>query len=161
MEILERNEQHPETLPFFLAQVLMVHLVRASYCTEVEIVRVPQPFGALMDEYIVDEKIGCTIQRDPSGDPNAHIRNSRLGTEKEEGDRGHGEDQEEGIVPLEDAAMILLVVITMQHPQQAVHDEPMGEPRHELHERERQEQGHDIDRPSHPVAKIVLNTASR
>jgi hypothetical protein len=64
LKIFPRHNQHPETFAIFLADVFVVHFVRASNRFCVTVIRVSEDFKPLMDEDVVNRKVCNPIRED-------------------------------------------------------------------------------------------------
>ena len=62
--VLERDEQHPETLPMLLTQMFVVHFVRFAQSYQVFVVGVFEPLKSLMDQDIVYHEITKSVECD-------------------------------------------------------------------------------------------------
>ena len=66
--ILATHHQKAKTLAIILAQVLVVHLVCPTNGTHINVVASGKPLQALVDDYIVNQKIGRPVEHDPKSD---------------------------------------------------------------------------------------------
>ena len=112
--------------------MLMVDLMATSNGLKISILGVSEHFEALVDKDIVDQEIGQAVQADAQADPEQVVI-SLLHSEEQSGNSWNGEDQEEGVVVLQESLGSLFVVVPVQVPKPAVHDVFMGEPGHSLH----------------------------
>jgi len=62
------NIQHTETLPLVLVEVLVVHLVGPPDGTDIGIVAAGKPFESLVDDHIMDNKVGKAVGHDAKAD---------------------------------------------------------------------------------------------
>lgn len=87
-----------------------------------------------MDIYVVDEEINGPVNGYAQPDEEKpSMRRERA--EQETGDTRRGEDEEKQVVFLEPAPLFEVgpMVVFVPPPAKAMHDELMGEPRHEFH----------------------------
>ena len=77
-----------------------MHLVRTPKGSEIDVIGLSQPFDTLMDEDVMDKEIGQAIEEDSQSNwPCVH--RTCGSTEEEQEDTWNGEDEKEGIVPLQ------------------------------------------------------------
>lgn len=152
--VLERYQQHAEALPIFLTQMLVMHFVRFANGHQVGVVRAFEPLDPLMYEDLVDQEVRDPVRQDAQAEPRPRCIQTLQAARDEEPYARYGEDQEEAIVPFQEAGMVLLVMVRMEIPQPAVHHVLVCRPRHDLHRDEGD--GHDPD--DHPCAHAPCNT---
>ena len=107
-KVTRRDEQHPEALAVFFAQVFVVNLVGLPNRHKVGVFGSFEPWETLVDEDVVDQEVCQAIERDAGSNPEPEILvdaacDEAVGTR-------HGENQKEGIVLLEKARSFRRVV---------------------------------------------------
>ncbi|TND08033.1 MAG: hypothetical protein FD123_2587 [Bacteroidetes bacterium] len=120
--------------------------MRAADAQYIPVVPVAQKRKPLVNDNIVHDKIAETVQSDSNADVKTKIMVHAAGYETVHA-RG-GKNEEERIVLLE-KSVFPLVMIAVQVPEQAVHNELMREPGHELHEEEGAGDDQDVDDDLH------------
>ena len=109
----------------------MVHLVCFPNGHEIGILCAAKPLETLVDENVVNQKIGQAVRGNPRADPHAKVT-SRHGPRDETPRARNGENQKERIVFLK-KARFMNVVVGMKKPHDAMHEVFVGKPRHTLH----------------------------
>jgi hypothetical protein len=125
--------------------------MRLPYGKKIDVARTLQPFDSLVDEDLMHEEIGDPIDQDPETDPQPRRVKTFYASDDEQSDGRDREDQEEGIVPFQEAVVVLLVMVGMQVPKESVHHVLMRGPCHEFHEQESAQHDTDDDPRTHPV----------
>jgi hypothetical protein len=96
-----------------------------------------------MDEDIVHQKIGKTIDGNAHTDIETHIESAGH-SEKHQDHTWNGKNQKEGIILFEETGFRLMVVF-MEIPAKTVHHIFMRKPGYEFHKQEGGSNGNDID----------------
>lgn len=147
--------QHAETLPVFLAKMLVVHLVRPADGPHIGIPAPGEPFEALMDDDVMYHEISESIRHDTKT-YGLHPPDPVLTSEHDQQHAGYGKYDEEGIILFEESGLHL-VMILMQIPQKSMHHPFMRGPGDAFHEEESQEQNEDEIDESHNGKVTVLS----
>jgi hypothetical protein len=108
------NVQHPKGFAFIFIQVFMVHFVGPPDSTYIRIVSSRKPFEALMNDYIMDNKI-CKPIRHYSEAHSLHPINGIDGAKENAAKAGYGKNDEEGVVLFKKTRFFLMMVF-MQVP---------------------------------------------
>ncbi|MGV3684611.1 MAG: hypothetical protein ACO1NS_03230 [Daejeonella sp.] len=93
-----------------------------------------------MDKDIVYEEVSEAIQSDPKAYPKKKVE-TILQTQIQGDDTGNSKDQKEKIIMFKEAGRLFFVVVSVQSPQQTMHNIFMGEPGYGFHGKE----GHQHD----------------
>ena len=112
----------------------MVDFVCLANGHEIGVFRSPKPLESLVDEYIMHEEICQAIGSNARAYPNPKIASSH-GSCNETPSTWDGEDQKEGIIFLE-KAWLMHVVICMEKPHGTVHEVLVRKPGNPLHSNE-------------------------
>jgi hypothetical protein len=129
-EILQRCPEHTEALTILGAQMLVVYKMGFPDRAQICIFRASKPLEALVDKDIVYNEIARTVDSNTEPYPYSKIpcggpRDKEIGT-------WDCENQEEGIVLLEEPGFVYMVVL-MKPPHKPVHDIFVGEPGYTFH----------------------------
>jgi hypothetical protein len=114
--------------------VLVVDFVCLSNGHEIGVFRPPKPLEPLMYEHIMHEEICQAVGSNACAYPHAKIAASH-GSSDETPSTWNGEDQKEGIIFLE-KARFMHVVIRVEKPHGTVHEVFVRKPRNPLHPNE-------------------------
>jgi hypothetical protein len=135
LEVFERHNQHPKTLPLILALVFVMHLMRLSDGSEVPIVGIVKPFETSMDEHIMYQEIGNSIEQNAQSDIKPEII-ARHHAKHDEQPTGDGINQKKYIIAFKNV-LVRFMVILVEIPHKAMHYKAMRSPRHPFHDEER------------------------
>jgi hypothetical protein len=113
-------------------QVLVVHFMRAPDGCEIAVLTVPEKPETLVNKNIMHQEIGKSINGNTKADEEQEII-TVLHSDKKADDTGNGKDQEEEIVVLEESLRLLVVMVFVQNPQNAMHDVFMRKPGYGFH----------------------------
>lgn len=130
----------------------MVGLMGSNDRFEIGVPNVVEPIEAFVDEHVVYQEVAKTVDQYAQTKSQAPIVACHH-TKHDEKPGWDGEDQEEGVVFLKEARL-LLVVVLVQIPEQAVHDVLVREPGGELHQNEGAEEDEDVGDRCHHKNKL-------
>jgi len=134
LEIFSRYHEQAEGFAVLFGLFGMVGAVRSQDGPAVGAVQLAEPLKALVDIHVVYEEVDQPVNRNADAhEQETQVRRCRADDVASRA--GNGENEEEQVVALEEAAfvMVRLVVIGVPRPQKAVHDVLVREPRHEFH----------------------------
>ena len=114
--------------------MLVVDFVRLENGHEISVFSATKPLESLVDENVMNQKIGQTIGGNPRPNPHAKIP-SRHGACNETPGAGHSENQEESVILFKKTRLVNVVVL-MEKPHHAVHYIFVGEPGDTFHGQE-------------------------
>ena len=132
LKVLERRQQHAETLTILLTQMLVVNLMRSTDALGVPVVGVSKHLKTLMDKDVVHQEVGHTIGEDSQAYGQSCPKVVIL-PGNEAADAYCSIKKEKEIVAFPPATMVFFMMILMKGPQKAMHDILVGKPSHELH----------------------------
>jgi len=95
-----------------LSEVLMMHFVGPSNRFQINGIRFPEHFEALVYKDVVHQEISETINGDPQPDPEKKVK-SLVNPEQKAQDPGCGEDGKEIVIFFKKITVITLVVVVM------------------------------------------------
>jgi len=114
--------------------------------------RATEPLEPLMNEHIVYEEVAKPIYEDANTYGQLPIV-AMHHTEHSEQPTGNRKNEEEEVVLLKESRL-LLVMIFVEVPQEAVHNVLVRKPRHEFHEEKRGNDNEEIGENYHTSAKL-------
>src|SRR4051812_6078996 len=107
--VLAVNEQHAKAFSLVPVYMFVVHFMGPSYSAYIGTSASAEPFKALMDDHIVYNKIGCSINHDAKTQ-GLHPPVAVDGPGKDQDHAGHCEDHKEPVVLFKKAGFFLMVV---------------------------------------------------
>lgn len=131
LEIARGNEQHAKTFTVLFSLIFMVDFVRFSDGNKINVFCPAEPIKSLVNEDIMDQEIGQSVNGNSGAHPNSKIASSYRSRDETPSTRD-GENQKKGIVFLEESRLVY-VVILMEKPHQTMHDVLVRKPCHALH----------------------------
>jgi hypothetical protein len=111
--------------------VFVVHLVRLSNCAEIDVVGSRKPIETLMDEHIMNKKIGNTIEQDANSREEAPIEIGHRTIHNEQA-AWNSENEKEGIVFFEKTTSRSMMIF-MEIPHPTMHNKTMRAPGYAFH----------------------------
>ena len=126
--------------------MFVVNLVRLANRHEVRVLGPLEPRKTLMDEDVVNQEIGQTIQRDARPNPKPKVLVQTPGDEAV--GAGDGENEKERVVFLEEARTVG-VVICVEVPHRTVHQVFVGRLCHAFHDEEGEEHNEGWNEDAH------------
>ena len=106
--------EHSKTLAIFFLQVLVMHLVSPANGANIGIIAAGKPFETLMDNNVVNHKIGKAVSHYPKPD-RLHPPYLIVSAKADQQHAGNGKYDKEGIVFFKEARLYLVMVF-MQIP---------------------------------------------
>lgn len=132
-EIFQGHPQHAKALTVFLVEVLVVHFVGFADGGKVGVLGVSEPTEPPVNEYVVNQKVAESIGGDACAYPKPEITINAACDKAPS--TGNGENQKEGVVLFEESGLVL-VVIAVEIPHDAVHQVFVRSPCHPFHDKE-------------------------
>ena len=90
--------------------MLVVHFVRPAHAFEISVVDIPENFKALVDKYIMNEKVGKPIYRNAKPDPEQKVVVVGL-SDPQKGNSGDCEDEKEEIIVFKKSGRFFLMMV--------------------------------------------------
>lgn len=110
----------------------MVHLMRPAYRHGVTVVGVPEDFETLVDEDVVDKKVGPTVAKNayPNGQSGFEYVVAPKQKEPDAVRRIHDKEQ---VIAFKPRIVVFFVVVLVPRPQKSVHDVFVAQPGYRFH----------------------------
>ncbi len=97
------------------AQMLVMHLVGSPDRPEINRIGIPENFKALVDKYIMHQKVGKSVQRNTQSYPEKVIE-TLVQANCETGNARRSENHKEVIILFKEITVVALVMIVVQEP---------------------------------------------
>lgn len=123
--------------------MLVMHLMRLTDGSEIDIIRTLKPIKALMNKHIVNKEIAGTVDHYANTHEKTPVEPGQ-GSGEDKYKRGHGKNEEEDIVFFK-KTLLRAVVIFMKIPSQSMHYIFVRKPGHKLHKEESRDYYSDIN----------------
>jgi hypothetical protein len=133
-------------------EVFVVHLVGPTDGTDIGIVAAGKPFESLVDDHIMDNKIGKAIGHDAKTDGMQPPKPWRLHTVHDAQHAGDGKNHKKGIIFLKKARLYLMMIF-VEVPKKAMHDPTVGAPGDGFHQQKNTQNDQKIQNGYH-VRKV-------
>ena len=131
-KILKRHIKKAETLSFFFADMFVMLFMSSSKCQKIRTFGVCKYFQPLVDKNIVHKKICHTVQHNTQSDKE-HIVEILQRAKVHQGNGGQGKNHEKPIVFFQFAFVAVIVMISVQKPQKAMHHILVNNPSSSFH----------------------------
>jgi hypothetical protein len=141
LPVLFVHVQHPEAFALVAVQVLVVHFMGPANGAHIGIAAAAEPFEALVNNDVVHQEISDPIGHNAKAN-GLHPPNTIHSTKANQQHTGHREYDKEPVV-LFKKARFFLVMITVQEPEESMHDVSMRQPGYAFHYQEGSNQHKD------------------
>jgi hypothetical protein len=144
--------EHAKTFALVLVKVLVVHLVGPPDGTDIGIVASRKPLESLVNDHIMNNKIGKTIGHDAKADAVQPPKTWGLHAIHDAQHAGDGKNHKKGIILLKKARLYLMMVF-VEVPKKPMHDPTVGAPGNGFHQQKNTQYNQKIQNGYH-VRKV-------